>query len=464
LGETVISTEPTRGRSMMMPVTDQRHAWFIRLWGVAALAHVVANWQQPGVPTVLGGLLVAAGLLGASLVIRPGRWRMLALTAVIPLSAALEIPELGNHWMVAALVSLAYLATGGVWARFDPAGRAVLIAFYAFAAFAKLNEGFFSPATSCSTFYANQWLAGLGLGPLSGGETALIVATAAIELSVPILLLLRPTRGAGVVLATAFHTFISWDLNQHFYDFTAVLLPLFALFLPLLAFDRLSASRMVPSRLLGRALAVVFGLAALAMVAAATFANFPASDFLLLELPFYLWIPFSIWWLVAVVRFGRTAPAAASLAWKMSVAGAAVVAITVLNGLTPYLEVKTAFGFNMYANLVTAQGATNHFIVPATLPIRDGYDRPVEIVSSSDPALLYYPRYGYLVAWPQFRIYVADHPGIEVSYRRGSESFEYPGSDGELSEPVPWWWRWLPLRAIDTQSPPRCQDVFLPAL
>jgi hypothetical protein len=444
-------------------MSDQQQAWFVRLWGVAALAHVVGNWQQPGLPDPLGILLVAAGLLGTSLGLRPGRARMLALTVIIPVTAALEIPELGNHWMVAALASLAYLATGGAWSRFLPAGRAVLLVFYAFAAFAKLNEGFFTPATSCSTFYANQWLDGFGLGPIPGGEMAVIVLTAAVELSIPVLLLFRRTRWAGVILGTAFHTFISWDLNQHFYDFTSVLLPLFALFLPPGSFDRLSDSKMVPRPLLGRALSVAVAIGAVAMIGAATFAGFPADAFVLLELPFYLWIPFSIWWLVAVIRFARVEPAPA-LGWRMPVAAGAVVILTLFNALTPYLEVKTAFGFNMYSNLLTAQGETNHFIVPATLPLRDGYDRPVEIVESSDRALLYYPRYGYLVAWPQFRIYVADHPGIEVSFNRGTESFEYPGNAGELSEPVPWWWRWMPLRALDTQSPPRCQDVFLPAL
>jgi hypothetical protein len=459
----VIAVEPSAREPIMKAVTDRKHAWFIRLWGVAALAHVVGNWHQPGVPTLLGGLLFLAGLLGASLVVRPARGRMLALVVVIPISAALEIPELGNHWLVAALASLAYLVTGGVWSRFEPTGRLVLIGFYSFAAFAKLNEGFFTPSTSCSTFYANQWLDGFGLGPLSGGEMALIVLTAAIELSVPILLLVPRTRFAGVLMATGFHTFISWDLNQHFYDFTAVLVPLFALFLSLTAFERLSSSAMIPRRALARGLAVVFGVSALAMLAAATLPSFPATSFLLLTFPFFLWIPFSLWWLVAVLRYGRTARVSA-IGWRLTVAGAAVVAITILNGLTPYLELKTAFSFNMYSNLVTAQGKTNHFLVPATLPLRDGYDGPVEIVSSSDADLLYYPRYGYLVAWPQFRIYVADHPGIEVSYRRDGESFGYPGGDSELSQSVPWWWRWLPLRALDTQTPPRCQDVFLPAL
>jgi hypothetical protein len=220
---------------------------------------------------------------------------------------------------------------------------------------------------------------------------------------------------------------------------------------------------MIPRPKVVRALSAVFAAGGVAMVGAATVPNFPASDFLLLTFPFYFWIPFSIWWLVAVARFGR-AGVEEHLEWRISLAAGAVIALTLLNALSPYLEVKTAFSFNMYANLVTAEGKTNHFIVPATLPLRDGYEGPVEIVSSSDSGLMYYPRYGYLVAWPQFRIYVADHPDIEVSYRRGSESFAYPGNAPELSEPVPWWWRWLPLRALDTQSPPRCQDVFLPAL
>jgi hypothetical protein len=138
------------------------------------------------------------------------------------------------------------------------------------------------------------------------------------------------------------------------------------------------------------------------------------------------------------------------------------VVLAMLNGLTPYTEIKTAYGFNMYANLVTAQGESNHFVIRNTIPLRAGYDRPVEIVASSDPGLDLYRDLGYLVAYPQFQRYLVGRD-VTVDFRRGDE--EFLGTDSaEIANTGPWWWRFMPLRAIDQRQPPRCQDVFLPAL
>jgi hypothetical protein len=140
--------------------------------------------------------------------------------------------------------------------------------------------------------------------------------------------------------------------------------------------------------------------------------------------------------------------------------GGAIVLLALLNGLTPYTEIKTAFGFNMYANLVTAQGQSNHYLVRRTFPLRRGYDRPVDIVISSDPGLELYRDMGYLIAYPQFQRYIAGR-NVVVAFRRGDTPEFVTGIEVNSG---PFWWRFLPLRAIDKQAPPRCQDTFLPAL
>jgi hypothetical protein len=120
----------------------------------------------------------------------------------------------------------------------------------------------------------------------------------------------------------------------------------------------------------------------------------------------------------------------------------------------------------MYANLLTAEGESNHLLVRETLPLREGYQNPVEILDSSDPGLLAYRETGYLIAYPQFRQYLVSRPEVRVDYLRGGVTYSVSrvGERTSLAAPVPWWWRYLPLRAIDAQRPPRCQDVFLPAL
>jgi hypothetical protein len=284
----------------------------------------------------------------------------------------------------------------------------------------------------------------------------------AIEMSVPITLIWRRTRYLGVLVGTTFHTLISYDINQHFYDFTAVLVALFVLFLPDRSIESISEQMAELRRREDIPGKLIVGLIG-ALVVLAVFPLTPITAFLLSRVPFVLWIPSSALWMVALIR--ARAPANA-MNWRTGVGGAVVVLVTFLNGLTPYTEVKTAYSFNMYANLVTSQGESNHYLVRSTLPMRHGYDGPVEILESSDEGLNAYRDEGYLVAYPQLRRYLSVRPDAALTYRRYGQvtNLAEVSSDPELVDPGPWWWRFFPLRAIDTRSPPLCQAAFLGAL
>lgn len=439
---------------------------FTRLWGVAMAAHVIGNVSQPDVPQLLGWVNLGVGLAGVLLVVRPRRVGLMIGSVLVVLSVILEMPFTGNHWLVAGLVSLSFLVARGRSETFLPAARWILIVFYLFAAVAKWNSAFFDPTVSCAVFYANQSLNAFGLNSLSASSmlaTATIWATVMIEASVPVLLVIRRTRYWGALVGTAFHTLISFDLGQHFYDFTSVLVALFFLFLPEESVKRLAERGHLVSpkvRSLAAASWLVLGTTLVIM------ASGPLDEIsftLLKVVPFVLWIPFCLVWLWQII--GTQAKGDRVLA-RLRPATGLVVLIAVLNGLTPYTEIKTAYSFNMYANLLTADGESNHLIIVDTIPLRDGYRDPVEIVESSDPGLELYRDTGFLLAYPQLRRYLSDRIDASLTYRRGSEVFSLDrvGDDPELIDPGPWWWRFLPLRAIDTSSPPRCQDVFLPAL
>jgi hypothetical protein len=445
---------------------DARERTFTRLWGIALVAHVVANWAQPDIPRPVGWANLAVGLLGLVLALRPGRLLLLAASALVLTSVVLEMPVTGNHWLLAGLVSAAILVTGGQPATLFPAARTILLVFYAFAAFAKLNTGFFDPTVSCAVFYSNQWLDGFGFDPMTAdsvGAAGAIWGSVLIESAVPILLILRRLRSWGVVVGTLFHTVISFDLNQHFFDFTSVLLPLFFLFAPTVMVQRIDQSCAGVPAWARRLVAAGFLVPGGAMVAAAVLPLTSSTAVLVTAVPFLLWIPFGIW--LGIVTL-KSLSAGERLNWSIKPLAAVVVAVTFLNGVTPYTEIKTAYGFNMYANLLTAAGESNHLVVRATVPLRRGYEDPVAIIDSSDEGLLGYKAAGYLIAYPEFRRYLVAHPEVSVTYTRAEVLYSIPraGDDAALSAPVPLWWRYFPLRAIDTHRPPRCQDVFLSAL
>jgi hypothetical protein len=437
---------------------------FGRLFGIALVAHVVGNWSQPDLPSAVGWVNLAVGIGGAWLVLRPTQPVLLFTSAVTVGSVLLEMPFTGNHWLVAALVGGAILFSWGRKAHFVPAARLIVLVFYSFAAFAKLNSGFFDPSVSCGLFYANHWLDGFGfplIGPASPLASASIWLTASVEMSIPILLIFRRSRYAGVLLGTGFHTVISFDLNQHFYDFTAVLMALFFLFLPDRTVERIAAATERLSRPFRKLISSLWLVLAGTMVVLATLPPSPASSSLLVRLPFALWIPFSIFWL-GLLLWAREP--AVGLAWNPRLAGGLIVAIAIANGLTPYTETKTAYGFNMYANLRTAEGVSNHFLVGETFPLRR--EEYVEIVETTDPGLDLYRVLAYRVAMPQLHRYLANRPEVGLTYQRADNLVEVTraGDDALLSDPGPWWWRFMALRALDMQEPPRCQDVFLPAL
>lgn len=452
----------------MAPFEDGRMRVFARFWGIALVAHIVGNFLQPDIPTFTGFANLATGLAALALALTPTPARFLLACALVPLSVVAEMPITGNHWVIAGFVSLSGLLTGGVPKPFFATVRWILIVFYSFAAFAKLNSGFLDPSVSCGVHFVSQWASGFGFGPVEPGSAISYLAVwgpTLTELAVPVLLLWRPTRPFGVMLATFFHTSISYDIHQHFYDFTSVLLPMFFAFAPEATARKMDEAFArfpdAPSRIVRNTFGVVAGLL---VIASALPTNQPIRA-ALMYLPFLFWLPFSMWWMATLALALLPTPGDA-IDLRLPAVGWAVVAIVFLNGLTPYTELKTAFGYNMYANLVTVNGESNHWLIRRTLPLRHGHDGPVRILDSSDEGLMRYIKEGWLIPYPEFRRYLSTRPDIRVAYERFGVRHDVARvhDDEELSAPVPWWWRFFPLRSLDETRPPRCQPVWLPAL
>lgn len=138
--------------------------WFARTFGLAVVAHLVGNpagWRGDEfggsiLLVVVSALLGVAGLL---LLARPDVRVLAAAAALTLVSLWLELPVTGNHWLLVGFIALAVLlslAATDPWAWLAVTGRWLLLGFYSFAAFAKLNTGFLDPSVSCGVFYANQ--------------------------------------------------------------------------------------------------------------------------------------------------------------------------------------------------------------------------------------------------------------------------------------------------------------------
>jgi len=462
---------------------------FAALWAVAALFHVLGpSGRATGIVdhvTAVGLGHVAVAIAALVVLVAPARTLPLATLAVLgPLTAWQEAPVLGNHWFVVALVDvgllLALLASRTGWSvdrgrlseGFLPVARWVLVAFYAFAAFAKLNHGFLDTSVSCSAVYFDETARTLGLTtPLAvgrGGWAALVpIASIAIELAVPVLLCVRRTRKLGVVVGLLFHSAIALDQEHLFSDFSATLSALFVLFLP----AGFAAGVVDAVRRWGRIPVVAWaGLAAITLIAQWS----PPGDLVdtvLVDGRMWLWylvdgalLAAVLWWAMNDRSPGvlRSLQLVRRPRWL-----AVVPALALLNGLAPYVELKTAFSYTMYANLRTDGGETNHLLVPRTAPIGDRLSSLVRIESSDDAGLATYAHQGYLLPWDSLRAYLAGHGDAAVRYTRDGVTHDlaHASDDPELVDPPPKVLQKLaPLRSVDERDPPRCQESFLPAL
>lgn len=462
-------------------------ALFAVLWALAAVWHLLGNtltapaWAQ-------GFLALGVGLV----LLRPGAPLPLAVLASGGLLTMWEeAPLLGNHWLLAGFVNLAILLAVGVGAarrrvgdradladRLFPAARLSLLGFYAFAGFAKLNSSFFDRSVSCAVFYFHESTSSIGLGGLHAGgdawvERGVIIATVLVELSIPLLLVVRRTRTVGVLLGLVFHSVLAVDRSHQFFDFSAVLFPLFVLFLPpssgTWVAERVGSIR---ARLALRHEGVP-ARAHLALVAVpVTAAVFVAIDVVSprwgVDIGWWPWQVYAAGMIGTTVAFLRQHPAAAPPGHLRPhhLLFLAVPLLVVFNGLTPYLELKTGYGWNMYANLQMVDGTSNHLIVRRSLPLTDEQKDLVRILDTNAPGLGRYVANGYGLTWRQLRAYLAKHPRVRITYERGGETvaLQQASDRPELVEPVPAWREKVQLfRAIDLEEPIRCVPTFGPA-
>jgi hypothetical protein len=458
------------------------------MWAAANLFHVwgrygrainvLSNWS-----TVVA-LQALIGVVAIVVLLRPRALTpLLVLCTLGPLTTWFEAPLLGSHWVVAMFVDLALILAvvvtrepGRLEGLFLPLARWVLIIFYVFAGFAKLNHAFFTPAVSCGTYFLDELAQSLHIGvhSQSGGWWTNLVpfAVAGTELSIPILLLVRRTRHTGVMVALLFHSLIAFDQTHQFSDFSSVLAPLFVLFLPrTFASDVVGQARQLASVNRERIRAFVILGAALLLVAQ-FYGRGDGVARLFLDGRGFAWAIYDVALLALVIAYLLGEPRKAlehPLALRRDNAPpwlAVLPALVLFTGLSPYLELRTAYAFNMYSNLETVDGRSNHLIVTRTLPLTDVQSDLVHIVATDDLGLQEYVN-EFDIPFLQLRDYLSRHSGASLTYVRHGEQHHVAraSDDPALVEPVPSWEQKLfAFRSIDQHQPNRCQPGFLPAL
>jgi len=429
-------------------------AWLFGLFNALLAVSLILHqlwWNGFEVRTAHTVVVLAAGWV----LLRPGSvGRFVAMIAAEVVAVALDMPLVGSHTLLMLIVggcALGHLGwtalrertlptPAAVFVELAPFLRAALIVVYATAALAKMNTGFLDPAISCAIAMSRQ-LAWFDPSLLDGSwriEPA-IWGTVAVEVALPVLLAARRTRIVGLVVGGGFHTILALAGNV---PFSALAFAFYVAFLPLDTADRLrqtclrrcvgSGRSHHPDRVRRRSGAVrrapalvVFVSAWLGGAALSSTAPAFVSDV----------IAHGARLVVVLIALGaggmllasrRAAPAAPLFAVPAPGVGRPVllagVCLLVVNGLSPYLGLKTESSFEMFSNLRTEPGAWNHLLVPEAARVFGYQDQLVGLVAANDPALLARGAAGTQLVRSELDRYLRSHPTAVATYTAGTGS------------------------------------------
>jgi hypothetical protein len=460
------------------PAAFHVFAW---LWAAGMVSHM-ASYSEPLRPET-----AAMFALSVFVLFRPtATTALLALLATHLLYVCERMPRVPNHSLLAAIVDLTILtsALACAWKRrtwrielrdlyesFAPVVRIELLVLYFFVVFHKLNHGFFDAEVSCGT--AKYFRLAHGYPFLPTGDWVRpwsIYLTILVEAAIPLMLVLRPLRLVGLLLAFAFHFTLAMDPGDVVFNFSAILLALFSLFLPH-DFPAALSATLEPLRRawradgLSRRLRLTVQTAArlsVAMLLAALVFRHAIATRLTSEAARGVWVVYSVLIFAAFgVTFLRDRFRFES-AWellRMRSWGLAIFpALLVANGLMPYLGGKTEGSFAMFSNLRTEGGYSNHLLMPIWLQVWDYQRDLVTIRSTSIPKVQRMANQGFQWTYFELRALIRRHPSASIVYERNGVVASWKGarSDPDLTRPEKpflrkfFWFRPVPIDPTKT--------------
>lgn len=369
------------------------------------------------------------------------------------------MPGVNNHWLFTCFVNITMLAVllhfllkhrlfhidGGWWyQQFAPIVRIEVLILYFYAVFHKLNTDFFNPPVSCATEllkYQN-----LPFVPLT---SEIFVAsgyfTVIIETVIPLLLVFRKSRKAGILIGVIFHSVLAYSSYNGYFDFSSMMFALYFLFTgPDFAvylkkrwealrnvqfFNRFSVTRLL--------ILVVVILAFIGLIHKLNYALPEFSDFNL----YCYWLVYNLVFLYFIVQYcllkSSSKPGIFTLDNRIY---RIFPVIVFLNGWSPYLGLKTENSYSMFSNLRTEGGVTNHYLIPASFQIFDYQKEYVELLASSDPFLQSAADGKKQMVLFHFNDYIHSKKPryVEYLYKGKKEIFDASGGSTREVEKVPY--------------------------
>jgi hypothetical protein len=359
------------------------------------------------------------------------------------------MPHIPNHSLLTACIDLTILTSAAwlalrtrtpaidaqaLYRTFAPVVRIELLVLYFFVVFHKFNDGFFDKANSCGAFMYLRLAREYPFLPTADWmQWSAIFLTILVEAAIPIMLVVKGWRLAGLLLAFLFHFSLAMDPGDVVFNFSAILVAIFFLFLPDDFSDALAHTlsgirrkwEAVSSHGSRRAVIKTIGFIVVAALLAPLIFREAIDTGLTFEASRGVWVLYAGFILtvfLATALKSRLRYQSANELLKAPVPALLVFpALMVGNGLLPYFGTKTETSFAMYSNLRTEGGHSNHWVMPASMQIW-GYQRDlVTIRRISVPRIQRLANRGYQWPYFEFKWLVRDYPEATLVYEHNGE-------------------------------------------
>jgi hypothetical protein len=471
-----------RTAARVVPTYDGLTA-FIPFWGMAALFSIASDPRGLTGREGLIYLLVAWLIVGASLValLFPRKtWPLITVAASTVLLYIIRLPVASNNKTITAVFDMTLLLCASVlymrntlsrvnlYEALRMPARLLLAIMYFYGIFHKINTDFLDPTVSCAVGLYKPLAAPFGLQDNLAGRYIAIYSTFVVEAIAILALFWRKWFAIGLTIALVFHYVIPISAYSWYMDFSSLVFALYMLSMPREASEtiyRIAYAHVVePLRsqfgrvgIFAPALALLAACAFVVLVLTLSYPGRPA--LLLLHSIFIL-----VWAVVGGIAMTvMTYAAMQHLPFNGSVGLRAprwtwiIPGLFFVSCLSPYIGLKTESSINMFSNLHTEGGETNHLLFarpPYLFPYQNDV---VQVVASSSPSLTRTARAGHMSV--QFTIdeFLRRHPDQWVTYLRNGELIERAtAADLPKASSSLWERKLLIFKPVDPARPKVC--------
>ncbi|MCJ2188401.1 thiol-disulfide oxidoreductase [Novosphingobium beihaiensis] len=456
---------------------------FAPFWGAAALFSIAGDPQ---------GLIGREGLFyfalawaivvnSAVTILYPRKtWALVSLALVTTILYLVRLPVASNNKTITTAFDLSLLVCAGylyakgtldrsrLYELIRMPARLLLATMYFYGIYHKINTDFLDPTVSCAVGLYKPLAAPFGVEDNLIGRYAAIWATFVIEGIAIVSLFWRKWFAVGLVVALVFHYIIPISAYSWYMDFSSLVFALYMLTMPREAsakvYELTYTWVVMPLRdTFGRigviAPAVALLFLATSLVLMLTLAHPGRPALMLLHSIFIL-----IWAVVGGAAMTVMVFAAMHyLPYKGSAPAPAprwtwiIPVLFFVSCLSPYVGLKTESSINMFSNLRTEGGTTNHLMFSKPPYLFSYQSEVVKVTDSSSPSLRKSAAQGQLHILFAVEEYMRRHPNQWVTYVMNGKTYSHQTAANLPANSASWLERKLLIfKTVDPVSPKVC--------